>query len=46
MRGIETLIPAHFLGVSWGPVIPGRSVHGGGKLKGNRMHCLVSDGAA
>jgi NADH-quinone oxidoreductase subunit C/D len=44
MRDIETLIP-HFLGVSWGPVIPpGEAAVGIESSKGNNTYYLVSDG--
>jgi NADH-quinone oxidoreductase subunit C/D len=45
LQDIETLID-HFLGVSWGPVIPPgeacRSVEGS---KGNHAYYLISDGS-
>jgi NADH-quinone oxidoreductase subunit C/D len=44
MKDIETLI-THFLGVSWGPVIPpGEAFVGIEATKGNNGYCLVSDG--
>jgi len=44
MHDIETLI-THFLGVSWGPVIPpGESFVGIEASKGNNGYYLVSDG--
>jgi NADH-quinone oxidoreductase subunit C/D len=44
MRDIETLI-GHFLGVSWGPVIPeGEAAIGAEGAKGNHTFYLVSDG--
>ena len=44
MHDIETLI-THFLGVSWGPVIPaGEAFHGIEATKGNNGYYLVSDG--
>ena len=44
MQDIETLI-THFLGVSWGPVIPaGESFAGIEATKGNNGYYLVSDG--
>jgi len=44
MQDIETLIH-HFLGVSWGPVIPeGEAFHGIEATKGNNGYYLVSDG--
>ncbi|MFA5072724.1 MAG: NADH-quinone oxidoreductase subunit C/D [Nitrospirota bacterium] len=44
MHDIETLIN-HFLGVSWGPVIPpGESFFGIEATKGNNGYYLVSDG--
>ncbi|MCL5026872.1 MAG: NADH-quinone oxidoreductase subunit C/D [Chloroflexi bacterium] len=44
MYDIETLIN-HFLGVSWGPVIPpGEAFHGIESAKGNNGYYLVSDG--
>jgi NADH-quinone oxidoreductase subunit C/D len=44
MRDIETLI-AHFLSVSWGPVIPaGESSAGIEATKGNNSYYLISDG--
>ncbi len=44
MHDIETLI-THFLGVSWGPVIPpGESFVGVEATKGNNGYYLVSDG--
>ncbi len=46
MRDIETLIN-HFLGVSWGPVIPpGEASFGIEAAKGNNSYYLVSDGGA
>jgi NADH-quinone oxidoreductase subunit C/D len=45
MHDIETLI-THFLGVSWGPVIPpGEAFAGIESSKGNNGYYLVSDGA-
>lgn len=45
MRDIETLI-THFLGVSWGPVIPaGEAAVGIEAAKGNNTYYLVSDGS-
>lgn len=45
MRDIETLI-THFLGVSWGPVIPaGEAFMGIEASKGNNGYYLVSDGS-
>ncbi|MCG3197181.1 MAG: NADH-quinone oxidoreductase subunit C/D [bacterium] len=45
MRDIETLI-THFLGVSWGPVIPpGEAFVGIEATKGNNGYYLVSDGS-
>ncbi|MCX7011714.1 MAG: NADH-quinone oxidoreductase subunit C/D [Candidatus Sumerlaeota bacterium] len=45
MRDIETLI-THFLGVSWGPVIPpGEGFAGIEAPKGNNGYYLVSDGS-
>lgn len=45
MHDIETLI-THFLGVSWGPVIPpGEAFVGIEATKGNNGYYLVSDGA-
>jgi len=45
MHDIETLI-AHFLGVSWGPVIPpGEAFVGIEATKGNNGYYLVSDGS-
>ncbi len=45
MHDIETLI-THFLGVSWGPVIPaGEAFHGIEATKGNNGYYLVSDGS-
>jgi NADH-quinone oxidoreductase subunit C/D len=45
MHHIETLID-HFLGVSWGPVIPpGEACLGIEATKGNNGYYLVSDGA-
>jgi NADH-quinone oxidoreductase subunit C/D len=44
MRDIETLI-THFLGVSWGPVIPaGEAFVGIEATKGNNGYFLMSDG--
>jgi NADH-quinone oxidoreductase subunit C/D len=44
MQDIETLIN-HFLGVSWGPVIPaGEAFQGVEATKGNNGYYLVSDG--
>jgi NADH-quinone oxidoreductase subunit C/D len=44
MKDIETLI-THFLGVSWGPVIPaGEAFMGIEATKGNNGYYLVSDG--
>jgi NADH-quinone oxidoreductase subunit C/D len=44
MRDIETLID-HFLGVSWGPVIPaGEAFRGIEATKGNNGYYLISDG--
>jgi NADH-quinone oxidoreductase subunit C/D len=44
MHDIETLIP-HFLGVSWGPVIPaGEAMTAIEGTKGNNGYYLVSDG--
>jgi NADH-quinone oxidoreductase subunit C/D len=44
MQDIETLI-AHFLNVSWGPVIPaGEASIGIEATKGNNSYYLVSDG--
>ena len=44
MRDIETLID-HFLGVSWGPVIPpGEACVGAEAAKGNESYYLISDG--
>ena len=44
MHDIETLI-AHFLSVSWGPVIPAGEAHVGIEAsKGNNGYYLVSDG--
>ena len=44
MHDIETLIN-HFLGVSWGPVIPaGEGAFGIESTKGNTTYYLVSDG--
>jgi NADH-quinone oxidoreductase subunit C/D len=46
MHDIETLIN-HFLGVSWGPVIPaGEAFMGIEATKGNNGYYLVSDGTA
>ncbi len=45
MHDIETLIN-HFLGVSWGPVIPpGEAFFGIEATKGNNGYYLVSDGS-
>ncbi len=45
MKDIETLIN-HFLGVSWGPVIPpGESFVGIEATKGNNGYYLISDGS-
>jgi NADH-quinone oxidoreductase subunit C/D len=45
MHDIETLI-AHFLSVSWGPVIPpGESLIGIEATKGNNGYYLISDGS-
>ena len=44
MHDIETLI-THFLGVSWGPVIPpGEAFVGIEATKGNNGYYLISDG--
>jgi NADH-quinone oxidoreductase subunit C/D len=44
LHDIETLIN-HFLGVSWGPVIPpGEAVFGAETTKGNTSYYLISDG--
>ena len=44
MHDIETLI-AHFLSVSWGPVIPaGEAFAGIEATKGNNGYYLISDG--
>ena len=44
MQDIETLIN-HFLGVSWGPVIPpGEAAFGIESAKGNASYYLISDG--
>jgi NADH-quinone oxidoreductase subunit C/D len=44
MHDIETLI-THFLGVSWGPVIPpGEAFSGIEATKGNNGYYLISDG--
>jgi NADH-quinone oxidoreductase subunit C/D len=44
MHDIETLIN-HFLGVSWGPVIPaGEASIGIESSKGNNSYYLISDG--
>ena len=44
MHDIETLI-THFLGVSWGPVIPaGEAAVGIEATKGNNTYYLTSDG--
>ena len=46
MHDIETLI-THFLGVSWGPVIPsGEAFFGIEATKGNNGYYLISDGGA
>ncbi len=46
MHDIETLI-SHFLGVSWGPVIPaGEAFMGIEATKGNNGYYLISDGTA
>ena len=46
MKDIETLI-AHFLNVSWGPVLPaGEAAFGVEGAKGNNTYYLVSDGSA
>ena len=45
MHDIETLI-SHFLGVSWGPVIPaGEAFFGIEATKGNNGYYLISDGS-
>jgi NADH-quinone oxidoreductase subunit C/D len=45
MHDIETLI-GHFLGVSWGPVIPpGEACFGIEAAKGNQSYYLISDGS-
>ncbi|MEK6700014.1 MAG: NADH-quinone oxidoreductase subunit C/D [Nitrospirota bacterium] len=45
MKDIETLI-THFLGVSWGPVIPpGEAFMGIEAAKGNNGYYLISDGS-
>jgi NADH-quinone oxidoreductase subunit C/D len=45
MHDIETLI-AHFLSVSWGPVIPpGEAFAGIEATKGNNGYYLISDGS-
>jgi NADH-quinone oxidoreductase subunit C/D len=45
MHDIETLIE-HFLGVSWGPVVPpGESFFGIEATKGNNGYYLISDGS-
>jgi NADH-quinone oxidoreductase subunit C/D len=45
MHDIETLI-THFLGVSWGPVMPaGEALHAIEAAKGNNGYYLVSDGS-
>ena len=45
MADIETLI-THFLGVSWGPVIPaGEAFFGIEATKGNNGYYLISDGS-
>ncbi len=44
MHDIETLI-THFLGVSWGPVVPpGEAAVGVEATKGNNTYDLISDG--
>ncbi len=44
LHDIETLID-HFLGVSWGPVIPpGEAAMGIEATKGNNSYYLISDG--
>ena len=44
MHDIETLI-THFLGVSWGPIIPaGEAFAGIEATKGNNGYYLISDG--
>ena len=44
MHDIETLI-THFLGVSWGPVMPPGEAHAGIEAtKGNNGYYLTSDG--
>jgi NADH-quinone oxidoreductase subunit C/D len=44
LKDIETLI-AHFLGVSWGPVIPAGEAHAAVEAtKGNNGYYLISDG--
>jgi NADH-quinone oxidoreductase subunit C/D len=44
MKDIETLI-SHFLGVSWGPVVPpGEAFQGIEASKGNNGYYLISDG--
>ena len=44
MHDIETLI-THFIGVSWGPVIPpGEAAVGVEAAKGNNTYYLISDG--
>lgn len=46
MKDIETLID-HFLGVSWGPVLPaGESFFGVEATKGNNGYHVVSDGSS
>jgi NADH-quinone oxidoreductase subunit C/D len=46
MQDIETLI-THFLGVSWGPVIPpGEACVGVEATKGNNGYYLISDGSS
>jgi NADH-quinone oxidoreductase subunit C/D len=46
MADIETLI-AHFLGTSWGPVIPpGEAACGVEATKGNNSYYLISDGGS
>lgn len=45
MHDIETLI-THFLGVSWGPIIPAGEAHVGIEAtKGNNGYYLISDGS-
>lgn len=46
MHDIETLID-HFLGVSWGPVVPpGEAFVGIEATKGNNGYYLISDGGS